>query len=72
VRVEVNLDICQNHGQCVFAAPTVFDLNQQGKLAFRDETGTGVYISAPLDEEVRDAVEEAVDICPTQAIALRD
>jgi ferredoxin len=68
----VNLDICQDHGQCVFAAPSVFDLNQDGKLAFREEVGTGLYRTAPLDENLRDAVEEAADICPTQAIALRD
>jgi ferredoxin len=72
LRIEVNLDICQDHGQCVFAAPSVFDLNQDGKLAFRDELGTGLYRSPALDETLRDALEEAADICPTQAIALRD
>jgi ferredoxin len=72
LRIEVNLDICQDHGQCVFAAPSVFDLNQGGRLAFRDEIGAGLYRSAGLDETLRDALEEAADICPTQAIALRD
>jgi ferredoxin len=72
LRIEVNLDKCQDHGQCVFAAPSVFDLNKDGKLAFRDEIGTGLYQSAVLDETLRDALEEAADICPTQAIALRD
>ncbi len=72
MRIEVNLDICQDHGQCVFAAPSVFDLNQDGKLAFRDEFGTGLYQSPALDETLRDALEEAADICPTQAIALRN
>lgn len=72
MRIEVNLDVCQDHGQCVFAAPSVFDLNQDGKLAFRDEKRSGLYQTAALDEGLRDAVEEAVDICPTQAIALRN
>jgi ferredoxin len=72
LRIEVNLDICQDHGQCVFAAPSVFDLNQDGRLAFRDGIESGTYQSAPLDEALREAVEEAVDICPTQAIALRN
>jgi ferredoxin len=72
LRIEVNLDICQDHGQCVFTVPSVFDLNQDGKLAFRDEIGTGLYQSAALDDTLRDALEEAADICPTQAIALRD
>jgi ferredoxin len=72
LRIEVNLDVCQDHGQCVFAAPSVFDLNQDGKLAFRDENGSGLYQSPELDETLRDALDEAADICPTQAIALRD
>ncbi len=72
MRIAVDLDKCEDHGQCVFAAPSVFDLNQQGKLAFRDEVGSGTYVSGPLDKAARDAVEEAADICPTQAITLRD
>jgi ferredoxin len=71
MRIEVDLDRCQDHGQCVFAAPSVFDLNDDGRLAFRDEQASGVYVSRSLDVGVRDAVEEAVDICPTQAILLR-
>jgi ferredoxin len=33
--VEVDLTKCQDHGQCVFAAPAVFSLDNDGKLAFR-------------------------------------
>jgi ferredoxin len=71
MRIEVDLNRCQDHGQCVFAAPSVFDLNDDGRLTFRDEQASGVYVSESLDDAARDAVEEAVDICPTQAILLR-
>ena len=60
MRVVVDLDTCQDHGQCVFAAPEVFRLDESGKLA---------YVASP-SPELRDAVEEAADVCPLQAIRL--
>ena len=60
MRVVVDLDTCQDHGQCVFAAPEVFRLDESGKLA---------YVAEP-DGALRDAVEEAADVCPLQAIRL--
>ncbi|MGP4025875.1 ferredoxin [Actinomadura sp. 3N407] len=60
MKVIVDMDKCQDHGQCVFAAPEVFRLNEAGKLE---------YESAP-DDALRDAVEEAADVCPLQAITV--
>jgi ferredoxin len=61
IRVVVDRDICQNHGQCVFAAPQVFELDDDGELVqLQDEVG----------EDLRDNVEEAADVCPTQAITI--
>jgi ferredoxin len=62
VRVAVDRTICRNHGQCTFAAPEVFRL---------DEAGTLVYVPDP-DEPSRDAVAEAADVCPVQAIHIDD
>ena len=44
MRVSVDLNQCQNHGQCVFSAPAVFSLDDDGKLALRHEA-TDVYRS---------------------------
>ncbi|MEH1128877.1 ferredoxin [Micromonospora sp. CPCC 206061] len=60
MRVVVDLARCQDHGQCVFAAPEVFHLDDGGKLGF---------VAEP-DEALRDAVEEAADVCPLQAIRI--
>jgi ferredoxin len=60
MRVVVDLNKCQDHGQCVYAAPEVFQLDDAGKLA---------YVSEP-DDALRDAVEEAADVCPLQAIRI--
>jgi ferredoxin len=61
LKVIVDRDICQNHGQCVFAAPQVFELDEEGELVVLDDEP---------DESLRDAVEEAADVCPTQAITI--
>jgi ferredoxin len=60
VRVLVDLGKCADHGQCVFAAPEVFQLDENGKL---------VYESEP-DDDLLDRVEEAADVCPLQAITV--
>lgn len=60
-KVVVDWDVCQDHGQCVFPAPEVFQLDENGRLA--------VLVEEP-DEALRAQVEEAADICPVQAIRL--
>ena len=71
MRIIVDLNKCQNHGQCVFSAPGVFALDEQGKLSFR-AVAADTYTSAELDEAARDDVEEAADACPLQAILVED
>ena len=61
IKVIVDRDVCQNHGQCVFAAPQVFELDEEGELVVLDDEP---------DESLREAVEEAVDVCPVQAITI--
>ena len=61
IRVVVDRDVCQDHGQCVFAAPQVFELDEEGTLVvLQDEVG----------EDLRANVEEAADVCPVQAITI--
>ncbi|MEK0097156.1 ferredoxin [Streptomyces sp. NPDC056002] len=60
MKVVVDMNKCQDHGQCVFSAPDVFQLDDNGRLA---------YVSDP-DEALRDEVEEAADVCPLQAIRI--
>ena len=60
MKVIVDMDVCKDHGQCVFSAPEVFQINDSGRL---------VYESGP-DDALRDAVEEAADVCPLQAITV--
>jgi ferredoxin len=56
------MDLCRDHGQCVIAAPQVFGFDENRKL---------VWVVSP-DQGLRGAVEEAVDVCPEQAITLEE
>ncbi|POX38727.1 ferredoxin [Streptomyces sp. Ru73] len=62
MKVVVDMNQCQDHGQCVFAAPDVFRFDADGRLA---------YVSDP-DDALREDVEEAADVCPLQAIRIED
>ena len=62
MKVVVDRDRCQEHGQCVFAAPEVFQLDADGHL---------VYVGS-VDPVLREAVEEAADMCPMQAITVAE
>ena len=62
MKIVVDANLCQDHGQCVFAAPEIVSLDDQGHL---------VYVS-DVDEALRDKAEDAADVCPLQAITVED
>lgn len=59
MRVSVDLKLCRGHGQCLMAAPTVFD---------EDDAGRTVVLTAEPPERLRDEVYRAIANCPTRAI----
>jgi ferredoxin len=62
MRISVDRDVCDLHGQCVFTAPELFRFREDGELEY--------------DEEVRDdlvgAARRAASVCPTAAIDLSE
>ena len=60
IKIDVDMSQCQNYGQCVFEAPTIFHLNDDDKLEYLAEA----------DDNLRGEVENAVDVCPMQAIRI--
>ena len=60
MRIAVDLNRCLTYGQCVFAAPTVFELRGEEILE---------YEYAPEDS-LRERVERAAAACPVQAISI--
>jgi ferredoxin len=62
MRVVADTARCVGAGQCVLTEPAVFDQN--------DEDGTVIVLTEHVDGEKLTAVEEAVEMCPSQAISL--
>jgi ferredoxin len=62
MRVVVDFDVCQSNAICMELSPGVFEVRDDGFLyVLQEEPG----------EELRGKVEEAVRLCPTQAITLQ-
>lgn len=55
---------CELHGECVMAAPEVFDIE--------DDKDVVTVLNAEPGDELRDAVERAVTMCPTAALRLEE
>jgi ferredoxin len=62
MKVLVDMNLCQSHGECVLVAPEVFELGDDDVLKWKEDVG----------EELRDKMEEAVEACPMMAISLED
>jgi len=60
MKISVDLDKCQDHGQCAIAAPVAFRMNDEGNLEYE----------TTVDDFYLDEIEEAADVCPVQAILI--
>jgi ferredoxin len=60
VRIQVDRDVCDLHGQCVFTAPELFRFDDDDELAY----------NAEVPAELEDKARTAATICPTGAISL--
>jgi ferredoxin len=62
VKIEVDTGRCTGHAQCEGVAPEVFEVGDDGLVRVLEPSPS---------EDQRAAVQEAVDLCPTQALTLR-
>ncbi|EJZ08242.1 ferredoxin [Mycolicibacterium vaccae] len=60
-RVVLDEDLCQGHAMCELEAPDVFTVPKRGVVEITDPE--------PPDE-LREAVEMAVEMCPTRALSI--
>lgn len=60
IKVIVDINLCQSHGECVHAAPGVFELGDDDLLRWEVE----------VEDSRRAELEAAVNVCPMMAIAL--
>ncbi|MEY2974835.1 MAG: hypothetical protein RIR49_1255 [Actinomycetota bacterium] len=61
MQVSVDLDVCAATGGCAQVCPEVFEIGSDGLVR--------VLVPAPGDE-LREAVTDAADLCPTGAIRI--
>jgi ferredoxin len=62
MRVTVDYELCEGHGQCLLAAPDVFDIP--------DDANQVVVLNPAPPETERDRVVRAAAMCPAQAIRI--
>jgi ferredoxin len=64
MRIVTDTGRCVGAGQCALTEPKVFDQS--------DEDGTVVLLTDQAEGDVLDNVREAVDLCPSQALSLKE
>lgn len=64
MKVIVDLDVCEAHGDCVLAAPEVFELG--------DDDDTVTVLDPEPGDDLRDKVKRAEQDCPVTAITVED
>jgi len=62
MKVEVDTDLCQAHGECIFAAPQIFELDDEDQIH---------WVSSP-DDGLRDKARQAAKVCPVSAIKVTE
>ena len=63
MKIIFNREKCKLHAQCRGAAPELFSFAPNGSLVILEENPP---------EELREALQDAVDACPEQAISIGD
>ncbi|MGB9338582.1 MAG: ferredoxin [Polyangiales bacterium] len=63
MKIVFDRDKCKLHAQCRGAAPELFSFAADGSLVILDENPP---------EDLREALQDAVDACPEQAISIED
>lgn len=62
MKLLLDVDICEGHGECVVAAPELFDLDDDGAKA--------IILDDEPDEALRAKAVESVKLCPVAALRL--
>ena len=55
--IDIDMDKCQNYGQCVCEAEDIFQLDGDGNIQHTKD----------VPDDRQDDVDNAVDVCPMQA-----
>ena len=62
MKVHVDMNLCQSHGECEAVAPDVFHLGDDDVLVWEED----------VPDERRADMQAAVNACPMMAISIED
>jgi ferredoxin len=62
MRIMIDRDRCEGHGQCVAAAPDLFDLDDEGIAILQT--------SEPIAGDLAEQATAAAEVCPVVALSL--
>jgi len=65
MKVIVDATRCELHGECVMAAPDVFEIGE-------DDVDAVTVLNPEPSEKLRNVVEEAMLMCPVAAIRIEE
>ncbi|NEY33096.1 ferredoxin [Streptomyces sp. PRKS01-65] len=60
MQITVDMNLCESHGQCVFAAPEIFSFDDEDRL---------LYEAAP-DDALLGQARKAAAVCPVRAVTV--
>jgi ferredoxin len=61
MKIHVDREVCDLHGQCVLSAPDIFSFDDDGELTYLPE----------VSDELGARAEAAASVCPTGAIEVK-
>lgn len=64
MKITVDTNLCEVHGDCVVAAPDIFDIGEDDEVV--------QVLDAEPGEEYRATVVQAARMCPVAAITIED
>jgi ferredoxin len=64
MRVTADRDVCVGAGMCALTASGIFDQDDEGLVT--------ILVAEPDDEEGRAAAREAVQLCPSGALQIKE
>ena len=70
MKIEIDLLSCKDFGECALSAPNIFKLDERGKQSLRLNT-TAIKVVFEVLEGERNSAEEAVIVCPMQALTIQ-
>ena len=62
IKVHVDMNLCQSHGECAYVAPDIFELGDDDVLVWKED----------VDPSLREQAQAAADACPMLAIRVED